>query len=62
MSLDTHLLVALAGLHNHGSFCRQRPKAKPKAKSKVKTQADLDRLQKAKAKRLMKEQKRLVSK
>jgi len=58
MSLDTNLLIALAGLHNHGSFYSQYPKAKPK----VVTQTDLDRLQKAKAKRLMKEQKRLVSK
>jgi hypothetical protein len=58
MSRSTNLLIALAGLHNHGSFYGQHPKAKPK----VVTQADLDRLQKAKEKRLMKEQKRLVHK
>lgn len=57
MSRSTNLLVALAGLHNHGSFYSQYPKAKPK----VKTQADLDRLQKAAEKRLMKDLKRLAS-
>ena len=62
MSQRTNLLLALAGVHNQGYFYGQYPEAKPKAKPKVKTQADLYRLQKAKEKRLMKEQKRLASK